>query len=90
MGLFPGRNGVAEFLAAAEQMPVTTALCDFEDIVGFQAIDHEIAVEVGAENVRGNLVAAGAFARADDVDGGLLAAEDPQPGIESADAPTCG
>ena len=68
-------------------MAVAPALGDFEDVVAFQAIDHEVAVEVGAEDFLGDLMTAGAFAGADDVDGGLLAAEDPQPGAETADAP---
>jgi hypothetical protein len=77
MVLFLSRHGVEEFLAAAEHVSVAAAFRDFEDIVGFQAIDHEIAVEVGAENVLRNLLAASALAGADDINGGLLTAEDP-------------
>ena len=87
LGLFLGRGGVAQFFAAAQQMPVATALGDFQDIVAFQAIDHEVAIEVWTEDVFGNLVTACALARANDVDGDCLTAEDPQPGILAADAP---
>src|SRR5271155_2375767 len=69
-------------------MPVAAALGDFEDIVGFQAIDHEITVEVGAENVVRDLVTAGTLTRANDIDGGQFAAEDPQPRVLAPDAPT--
>ena len=80
-------HDIAEVLAAAQQVAIAAALDDVEDIVGFQAIDHEIAVEIGAENVLGNLMAASTGAGADGVDGGAFAAEDPQPGVEPADAP---
>ena len=51
-----------------------------------QAIDDEVAVEVGAEDVFGDLDGRGP-AGADGVDGDVLVAEDPQPGVEAADAP---
>jgi hypothetical protein len=74
----------AKFLAAAEQVSVAAALGAAQDIVAPQAIDDEITVEGRAEDLQGDLVAA---AGADGVDGDVLAAEDPQPGVDAADAP---
>src|ERR1700688_866108 len=68
-------------------MAVAPALGDFENVVGFQAIDHEVAVETGTEDFLGNLMTACAFAGTDDINSGLLAAEDPQPGVQATDAP---
>src|SRR5258708_6368231 len=68
-------------------MAVALALLISEHIVGLEAIDDEKAVEVRAEDVLGDLVAAGAFAGADSVDGDVLVAEDPQPAAQAADAP---
>src|SRR5262249_41937257 len=82
-----GRDGAEELVAAAEQVAVAAALGHLEDVIRLEAIDHEVAVEVGAENVMGHAMATGALAGADDVDRGGLAAEDPQPGVESAHAP---
>ena len=79
--LFPGRHGVAEFFATPEQMAVAAALGDVENVVTFQSIDDEIAVEVGTEDVLRHAMSAGTLAGADDIDGGLFAAEDPQPAL---------
>src|ERR1017187_3971675 len=68
-------------------MAVAPALGDFENVIRFQAVDHEVAVEIGAEHLLRNLMTACAFAGTDDINGGLLAAEDPQPGAETTDAP---
>src|SRR5262249_56782031 len=81
--LFLGGDDVVEILAAAEQVAVAASLGDCEYVVAFQAIDHQVAVEVGAEDVFGDLMAPGTCAGADDVEGRLFAAGDPQPGVEA-------
>ena len=50
-----------EFLAAAQQVAVATAFGDFEHVVAFEAIDHQVAIELGAEDVFGELMAPGAI-----------------------------
>src|ERR1700676_2501707 len=69
-------------------MTVALALRILENVVGLEAIDDEEAIEVGAKNFFGDSVAACAFAGANGVDRDLLVGKDPQPGVESANAPT--
>src|SRR5262245_13763257 len=54
--LFLSGDDLVEVLAAAEQVAVATALGDFEHIVTFQAIHDQVAIEVGAEDVFGDVV----------------------------------
>src|SRR3990167_9320812 len=65
-------------------MAIALAFGVTEKFIGFAAIDDEVAVEVGAENFLRHIAAA---AVANGVDGGVLAGEDPQPGVGAADAP---
>ena len=60
---------VLEFLAAAQQVAVAAAFGHLQDVVRFQAIDDEEAIEVRAEYLFGHGVAAGAWAGANGVDG---------------------
>ena len=59
-------------------MGVAAALGDLENVVDLQTIDDQVAVEVVAEDVFGNVAAA---AVANDIDGSVLGAEDPEPGV---------
>lgn len=65
---------------------VDLSLAVVEDRVAGQAIDDQVAVEVGAEDLFGNTVATGTAAGANGVDGDLLTAEAPQPGVDGSDA----
>jgi hypothetical protein len=85
--LFLGGDDIVESLTAAKQVAVTTTFGDFKHVVAFQAVHHQVAVEIGAEDLFGDLMATGTHATADDVDGRHLAAKHPQPGVEAADAP---
>src|SRR5438046_1415392 len=68
-------------------MRMALALGIVENVIGFETIDDQITVKVGAKDVSGNLMAASALAGANGIDGDVLVAENPQPGIEGADAP---
>jgi hypothetical protein len=63
----PPRSGedFLKALAAPEQVAVGAALGDFEHVVAVQAIDHQVAIEVGAEDVFGDLMAPGTHAAAE-------------------------
>lgn len=85
MLLVAGRCRFQQVLAAAQDVGVAAALGIVEDIVGLQTVDDEETVEVRAKNIFGHVVAAAA---ANGVNGDVLRTEDPQPGIDVADAPT--
>lgn len=85
--LFLGGHDIGKFLAAAQEVRVAAALGVIKDIVSSKAIDDEIAIEVGAEQVRRHVMATTADAGANDVDGNVLAGEDPEPTVDRVDAP---
>jgi hypothetical protein len=59
-------------------MGVALSLGVTQTLVGFATIDDQKAVEIGTENLQGNLVAACAGAGADSVDGKVLLGENNQ------------
>src|SRR5262245_22247393 len=82
--VFLGGDGSEKIFTAPQDVAVTASLGVFEDIIGGPTIDDEVAVEVGSEDVGGNIVAT---TGADGVDGDFFGTEDPQPGIDAVDAP---
>jgi hypothetical protein len=81
------RGGVTHFVEASEQMAVALPFGVLQNVVGLEAVDDQVAVEVGTEDFLGNLVAASARTASDGVDGQVLVGENPQPGIDGVDAP---
>jgi hypothetical protein len=51
VGLLLVRDNVVKVLAAAQQVAIATALGDFEDVVTLQAINYQVAIEIGTEDV---------------------------------------